>query len=1083
MTDRGPRQQIVRVAQTRNLRAKSQNFSNIETTWGAFCDEVMSRENWQIVDKKEDASAIVAGPLATHECNKKTISGITILVSDHDNGWTMEESRRCAEDLLHEATIYPSFSNGKSRATIKHDDYLLWAEKTDHPAEIDEASGRAYLTATGKLLPSFAQGALFKGKRHTGEGVVYEFETGALDKHRVIRPLAKPVNFIEFVNASTTQADVIEAWSVAYCRVHEQFGAPFDDACKDPTRRYFEPASPRHADENFPSPIHVAGLPFDITAIFVEALEDVKAGRAGKGREAKQSRTRRREDGAGSNSAHSHLFNGFNLKTWAAQYAKTFDIESLMERRGLVKSARPHGGVFVDCHQENHSGSEQETFAANGDGEKGFVIHCSGQTGGCHDKDKLEHLIGYLNSEKIKLDDLRDVTLGGGDISNRAAREAGRKSRRNQRTRVVDRDGVGFDAAKFVADKLKLLDCHALNNLCHGNAQVGPTATAEDIAEHLRACHFSVQELIECCPEVGPPSTGYRAAIDDLARSVEKEEPLKAEIQERIEAIKKEFKGNIADIKKDLERIIAQRAQTRNEFGVLSSEETARLNSHRDYSEQFAIINTGGRGMVLNMLEPDLSKALMPHEDFKKLHKDDWATVEGDDGTQRTIFHADDWLKLPPDDAQFYRGGLVFKPTSSRIENIGADQYNLFSGFQVDPDPSGTCALLHDLIRDVWVQGDEDLLQWVVEYFMHPLRFPGDKVDTALAIRGTQGDGKSFITEKLMAPIYGDMLLRVANPRMVLGDFNEALAGKLLIALEEAAFAGDKSMFAKMKELITGDTVLINPKNKAPIILNNYARLIVTSNRHHFLDIEAGDRRYTVLNSFPAWKDTNKFEQLLDQWSQGGAARFVYDALNHSFRRMENSKRLVINTKVRTKHEAVQESESRSPLERFIVSFLLRGDFLGVASAEHLGLDRNGTDPGGKHEAWHLDKVLELTSQQLEDAVQEWYNKRAPGKVGHVPGLKTIIATLESYYGEAPSSRRALGHGRWGPTYRLLPKRRDALMFAYREGRITEEEFLSVLRPVAAVRKLTSYVVLSLPSDPDTNAGEGEGLQGDTVTP
>ena len=62
--------------------------------------------------------------------------------------------------------------------------------------------------------------------------------------------------------------------------------------------------------------------------------------------------------------------------------------------------------------------------------------------------------------------------------------------------------------------------------------------------------------------------------------------------------------------------------------------------------------------------------------------------------------------------------------------------------------------------------------------------------------------------------------------------------------------------------------MLVNPKFKAPITIDNYSRLIVISNHDHFLHIKQGDRRYAVLESCPVWKGTNKFERLVDQWQR-----------------------------------------------------------------------------------------------------------------------------------------------------------------------------------------------------------------------
>ncbi len=170
-------------------------------------------------------------------------------------------------------------------------------------------------------------------------------------------------------------------------------------------------------------------------------------------------------------------------------------------------------------------------------------------------------------------------------------------------------------------------------------------------------------------------------------------------------------------------------------------------------------------------------------------------------------------------------GECRFKPEGT----VAADEYNLYRGMLIEPDASGSWSMLHDLIQEVWAQGDSQITEWVIEWLMHIIAFPGQKIGTSIAIRGGPGDGKSIVFEKLMSRILGNMLLRVANHKMILGDFNESLIGKLVTVLEEAAFAGDKASFDKMKELITGDNVLINPKFKAPITVNNYSRLIVVS--------------------------------------------------------------------------------------------------------------------------------------------------------------------------------------------------------------------------------------------------------------
>jgi hypothetical protein len=332
---------------------------------------------------------------------------------------------------------------------------------------------------------------------------------------------------------------------------------------------------------------------------------------------------------------------------------------------------------------------------------------------------------------------------------------------------------------------------------------------------------------------------------------------------------------------------------------------------------------------------------------------------------------------------------------------------------------------------------------------MHIVAHPGEKVGTSIAIRGGPGDGKSIVCEHLMSRILGDMLLRVANQRIILGDFNESLTGKLLTVLEEAAFAGDKAAFDRMKELITGETVLINPKFKAPITVNNYSRLIVISNHDHFLHLKPGDRRYTVLESAPVWQGTNKFEQLLDQWTKGGAARFVYDALNHSFSRFDDRQTLVINTNLKTKAAVRQMAQSRSALEKCIVRFMLSGDFRSAKNDYDYQFE--GSNNASKNMRWKLDEPLDIQSQALEQSVTSWMRDFDSMAAKHETSLHAIVNTLQKYVGDIEASRpKGLRDGTTAKrpqlaTVRHLPPRRKAIGYAWDNGLITDEEYAGAI--------------------------------------
>jgi hypothetical protein len=283
----------------------------------------------------------------------------------------------------------------------------------------------------------------------------------------------------------------------------------------------------------------------------------------------------------------------------------------------------------------------------------------------------------------------------------------------------------------------------------------------------------------------------------------------------------------------------------------------------------------------------------------------------------------------------------------------------------------------------------------------------------------------------------------------------------LLTVLEEAAFAGDKAAFDRMKEMITGATVHINPKFKAPITIDNYSRLIVISNHDHFLHIKPGDRRYTVLESVPSWHGTNKFEQLLDQWKNGGAGRFVYDALNHSFRQFDDRKTLVINTNLKTEAAVLQMAQSRSSLEKCVVGFILSGGFKSARNPDAIIFEtREGEQIGT---LWKLDNPLNIKSQVLERAVASWLRDFDSTAAKHETSLHSIIGTLQKYIGDTELSRpKGLRDASTGkrpqlPTVRHLPPRRQAIQYAWENGLITDEEYVGAIPEPTGTTPLTLF--------------------------
>jgi hypothetical protein len=749
------------------------------------------------------------------------------------------------------------------------------------------------------------------------------------------------------------------------------------------------------------------------------------------------------------------VFQGQNLLAWIRQYGPTFEIEKVLRLRApsdifrSSSSGRPKAHIrcpFEHTHTETGGDGTFVVNASENDG-RGFGVHCCHahcltERGNGTKVDRLVFVQKMLEEGWLTIEDLQSPDFGGGQASRRGHREARQSPRRD--LRLVDRDGQGLDVRIFHANIAVQdhFDFARLNELC--STQIDKDVSAEQLAEFVETGRVTVANLIECAlTDASTKETDpYVARLCDLAKKKSAGSLLSHQIDVELAAIRAEFNVKQKAIEADF-RLVEQKAQSRADqakFGLLSAEETMLIKPLRDYVERFAIVNTGGKAMVMALDQPDLSKALMAPSDFELLHKKEWIDVKREDGKHETIFPAHEFLRKPPKNTQVYNAGFVFKPSGT----VAADQFNLYRGMLISPDPSGSCSLLRELIEQVWTQGDKQVAEWVWEYLLHIIAHPGDKVGTCIAIRGEPGDGKSIVFERLMSTVLGDMLLRVTNHKLILGDFNEALVGKLLTVLEEAAFAGDKQAFDKMKELITGEKVVINAKFRAPITLDNHSRLVVISNHNHFLHIKPGDRRYTVLESTSAWQGTNKFEQLLDQWARGGAARFVYEALNHSFRQIDGRERLVINTNLKTTAACRQMALSRSSLEKCIVAVVLRGDFTSPNGVERFVHSESGMK---KFEHWEWGEPLDIRSQDLEQFVRWWVGEFDHSAARHETTLHTIIATLHRYIGVTeelrPKGPAEEGTGRRTqlPTMRRLPPRSQAIDHAWTNALITEEEY------------------------------------------
>jgi putative DNA primase/helicase len=196
---------------------------------------------------------------------------------------------------------------------------------------------------------------------------------------------------------------------------------------------------------------------------------------------------------------------------------------------------------------------------------------------------------------------------------------------------------------------------------------------------------------------------------------------------------------------------------------------------------------------------------------------------------------------------------------------------NLYGGWPTQPQ-AGQCGKLLDLLRYM-CSGDanaEALFRWVLCWIAYPIQHPGAKMKSTLVLHGPQGTGKNLFFEAVMAiyGLYGDVIDQSA----IEDKFNDWASRKLFLIADEVVARSDLyHVKNKLKALITGDRIRINPKNFAAYWERNCVNLVFLSNEAMPVVLEEDDRRHCVIWT-PPKRPPAYYAEVMREVAEGGTA-------------------------------------------------------------------------------------------------------------------------------------------------------------------------------------------------------------------
>jgi hypothetical protein len=218
------------------------------------------------------------------------------------------------------------------------------------------------------------------------------------------------------------------------------------------------------------------------------------------------------------------------------------------------------------------------------------------------------------------------------------------------------------------------------------------------------------------------------------------------------------------------------------------------------------------------------------------------------------------------------------------------DQYNIWRGWAVQPSAHGSCDKFLAHLKDNVAQGDDAIYRWILGHFAQWVQQPTVKLGISIALRGSEGTGKSIVGKALKL-LFGKHHVEVNNPKHVTGTFNSHLRHCLLLQAEEAFWAGNKEAENTLKDLISNHTRMLEYKGKDPIEVANYTRLLITSNSEWVVPVSlrGGGRRYAIFDVGEAQRENHEyFGALEDQLvKDGGAAKLLHTLLTFDLKSVE----------------------------------------------------------------------------------------------------------------------------------------------------------------------------------------------------
>lgn len=176
--------------------------------------------------------------------------------------------------------------------------------------------------------------------------------------------------------------------------------------------------------------------------------------------------------------------------------------------------------------------------------------------------------------------------------------------------------------------------------------------------------------------------------------------------------------------------------------------------------------------------------------------------------------------------------------------------YNLWRGWPFDPEfrGNGDWKNMKEILFENICDRDKELYDYCMKWMAYSVQSPYGAQRVAWVMQGPKGIGKSLFANA-WRDLFGKHGLTTDEKDDVFGRFNNQMASTVALFLDEALFAGDKSIGSKVKSRITEASIRVEEKYQPMQTIKNHLKFMIASNDEHVVAATNGERRYVVTDA------------------------------------------------------------------------------------------------------------------------------------------------------------------------------------------------------------------------------------------